>query len=118
MPRPRHKPTTDSKRLVQALAAVGTRFEDIATKLEISHDTLTRYYRRELDLGRIDANAAIANTLYNQAKNGNTVACMFWLKTRAQWRETSHLDITSDDQQIAMPTRIEIVAGKMPEPKK
>jgi len=108
--RKKHTVTNESKQLVRALAAVGIRFEDIATKLDISADTLTRKYRRELDLGRIDANAAIGNTLYQQAKNGNTTAAIFWLKTRANWRETTRLDHTSEDGSMTpQPTRIEII---------
>ncbi len=59
-----------------------------ATKLEISSDTLVKYYKKELDDGRIDANASIGQTLFQQAKNGNTAAAIFWLKTRARWKET------------------------------
>lgn len=96
--------------MVRSLSAVGTRFEDIAAKLGITHDTLAKWYRSELDAGRIDANAAIASTLYNKAKSGDTAAMIFWLKTRAGWREKSDVNITNDDRSLAMPTRIEIVA--------
>ena len=82
-----HKPTPEARKLVRALSAVGIRFEDIAIKLGISADTLTRKYRQDLDDGRIDANAAIGQTLFQQAKTGNTTAMIFWLKTRARWSE-------------------------------
>ena len=52
------------------------------------------YYQEELDEGRIDANSAIAGTLFQQAKNGNTAAAIFWLKTRARWKETSAHEVT------------------------
>ncbi len=92
-----HKVTDENRKLVRALASVGTRHEDIATKLQISSDTLTRKYRKELDDGRIDANAAIAQTLFQQAKSGNTTAMIFWLKTRAGWKETNVSEITGAD---------------------
>lgn len=92
-----HKVTDENRKLVRVLASVGTRHEDIATKLEISSDTLTRKYRKELDNGRIDANAAIAQTLFQQAKSGNTTAMIFWLKTRAGWKETNVSEITGAD---------------------
>jgi hypothetical protein len=88
MGRPPHKPTKDSKEQVKRLSALGCRHEDIATRLKISADTLVKYYQDELDEGRIDANAAIAGTLFSQAKKGNTAAAIFWLKTRARWKET------------------------------
>jgi hypothetical protein len=86
--RPPHKPTKDSKEQVKRLSALGCPHEDIATRLKISADTLVKYYQDELDEGRIDANAVIAGTLFSQAKKGNTAAAIFWLKTRARWKET------------------------------
>lgn len=94
-----HTPTEESRKLVRTLAAVGIRFEDIASKLEIGQDTLVKYYRKELDEGRIDANASIGKTLFEQAKAGNTTAAIFWLKTRAGWKETSVTEMTGADGQ-------------------
>jgi hypothetical protein len=31
----------------------------------------------------------VAGFLFNSAKNGNVTAQIFWLKTRAKWRETA-----------------------------
>ena len=90
-------PTDENKKLVKTLAAVGITFEDIATKLEISSDTLVKYYKKELDDGRIDANASIGQTLFQQAKNGNTAAAIFWLKTRARWKETQAVELSGPD---------------------
>lgn len=92
-----HKPTQDNRDLVKRLSALGTTYEDIAKKLEISSDTLVKYYNKELEDGRIDANAAIAGTLFQQAKNGNTAAAIFWLKTRARWKETQVNEMTGMD---------------------
>ena len=93
----KYKPTDENKKLVKTLAAVGVTFEDIATKLEISSDTLVKYYKKELDDGRIDANASIGQTLFQQAKNGNTAAAIFWLKTRARWKETQAVELSGPD---------------------
>ena len=49
---------------------------------------LRKHYREELDLGETKANAQVAGFLFNAAKNGNVTAQIFWLKTRAKWRET------------------------------
>jgi hypothetical protein len=92
-----HEPTEDNRKLVRNLAAVGTKYEDISLKLEISSDTLVKYYKKELDDGRIDANAAIAQSLFGAAKSGNTSAQMFWLKTRAGWKETNALELSGSD---------------------
>ena len=92
--RPPHKPTEFTQEQVKRLSALGCPHEDIATRLKISADTLVKYYQEELDEGRIDANAAIAGTLFSQAKKGNTAAAIFWLKTRARWKETQVNEVT------------------------
>jgi hypothetical protein len=95
--RPPHKPTQADRDTAKRLSALGCPHEDIAIRLKISADTLTKYYQTELDEGRIDANSAIAGTLFQQAKNGNTQAAIFWLKTRAKWKETDRHEITGAD---------------------
>ena len=69
-----HEPTDENRKLVRGLAAVGVRHEDIAAKVDLSADTLVKYYKRELDDGRVDANAAVAKSLYQQAMSGNTIS--------------------------------------------
>jgi hypothetical protein len=95
--RPPYEPTEQERLQVKTLAAVGIRHEDIAAKLGICADTLTKYYRKELDDGRVDANAVVARSLYEQAKTGNTAAMIFWLKTRAGWKETQVNEHTGAD---------------------
>lgn len=106
--RPPHQPTDQTKLQVKTLAAVGIRYEDIAAKLGISSDTLVKYYKQELDDGRVDANAAVAKSLYDQAKTGNTAAMIFWLKTRAGWKETQVNEHTGADGQ---PLKINVITG-------
>ena len=84
-----HIPSDESRKLVKGLSAVGIRYVDIAQKLEITDDTLRKHYKKELEDGRIDANTTIGSTLFQQAKAGNTTALIFWLKTRAGWKETN-----------------------------
>ena len=70
------------------MAAYGIPETDISRVLSIDPKTLRKHYRDELDMGETKANAQIAGFLFNSAKNGNVTAQIFWLKTRAQWRET------------------------------
>lgn len=86
--RPAHEVTKDNVALVRRLAALGVTYEDIASRLRISSDTLVKYYKETLEDARIDANASVAGTLFTQAKRGNMTAAIFWLKTRAGWKET------------------------------
>jgi hypothetical protein len=39
-------------------------------------------------MGETKANAQVAGFLFNSARSGNVSAQIFWLKTRARWRET------------------------------
>jgi len=107
--RPPHLPTSDTRNKVFMLSSVGTRHEDIATVLSISADTLTKYYKEELDKGRIEANASVAETLFKQAKEGNTTAMIFWLKSRAKWKESTQHEISGNPD--GMPVEVKIVTG-------
>lgn len=93
--RPPHKPTDATRQTVQLHAMVGTRQEVIASILGISPDSLQRHYREELDTSREKANASIGGALYKKAMSGDTASMIFWLKTRARWRET--VDISNED---------------------
>jgi hypothetical protein len=70
------------------MAAYGIPEPDIARVVGIDPKTLRKYYRDELDLGSTKANAQVAGFLFNSARNGNVTAQIFWLKTRARWKET------------------------------
>jgi hypothetical protein len=107
--RPPHLPNADTRNKVYTLSTVGTRHEDIASVLSISHDTLVKYYKEELDKGRIEANASVAETLFKQAKEGNTTAMIFWLKSRARWKESTQHEISGNPD--GTPIEVKIVTG-------
>ncbi len=106
--RPMHLVSATTRSRVTQMSIVGTRYEDIALVLDISHDTLTKYYKKELELGRIEANAAIAGTLYEKAKQGDTSSMIFWLKTRAQWSEKNSTELTGEG---GAPINIKVITG-------
>jgi len=88
MGRRAHKPDPLQRRQVEAMAAYGIPEPDISRVVGVDAKTLRKHYREELDLGTTKANAQVAGFLFNSAKNGNVTAQIFWLKTRARWRET------------------------------
>jgi hypothetical protein len=48
-------------------------------------------YQRELETGSIKANLRVSESLYRQALGDGrqaVTASIFWLKTRARWKET------------------------------
>lgn len=92
---PKHQPTDATRQTVQLHVMVGSRQEVIAEILGISVDTLYRHYKAEMDTAREKANASIGGALYKKAMGGDTTAIIFWLKTRARWKET--VDISNED---------------------
>ena len=77
---------------VRHLAGVGVRQDDIARIIGCAPKTLRKRLRDELDRGVAEANATIAGYLFAAAKAGNIAAIIFWLKTRARWRERTAAD--------------------------
>jgi hypothetical protein len=72
---------------VRYLAGLGVRQEDIAKIIGCAPKTLRKRLRDELDRGVAEANATISGYLFAAAKAGSIAAIIFWLKTRAHWRE-------------------------------
>lgn len=89
--KPSHSPTQEQRQLVQLHACVGTPHAQIGRILNLDPKTLRKYYREELDLGLAKANATIGGALFNKAKGGDTASMIFWLKTRAGWRERTEV---------------------------
>ena len=87
MGRRAHQPDPGLRRQVEAMAAYGIPEDDIARVVTIDPKTLRKHYRDELDMGATKANAQVAGFLFNSARNGNVTAQIFWLKTRASWKE-------------------------------
>jgi hypothetical protein len=87
MGRRAHAPDPSLRRQVEAMAAYGIPETDISRVMRVDPKTLRKHYREELDLGESKANAQVAGFLFSAAKNGNVTAQIFWLKTRARWKE-------------------------------
>jgi len=87
---------------VGALAAVLSQ-EQIADYLGIARNTFIAICERQPEVleqykkGKAKAIDEVAKGLILQAKQGNTSAAMFYLKTQAGWRETQHIDHSSSD---------------------
>jgi hypothetical protein len=82
---------------VRHLAGLGVPQDDIATIVRCAAKTLRKRFRDELDRGAAEANAMISGYLFAAAKAGNTTAQIFWLKTRAGWKEAGSADSTVQD---------------------
>lgn len=92
--KPPHKPTPATRQTVQLHTTVGTDQETLSRVLGITEKTLRKYYREELDISAAKANAVIGGALFNKAKDGDTAAMIFWLKTKAGFRERQAIEHT------------------------
>jgi len=121
-----HQPTDETRAQVYALSSFGVTQDDIGRFLGLSDDTLRKHYAPELERAKVDRNAEVAAFLFRSA-NGSTLkegasysdclkAAMFWLKTRAQWRETSAVEHTSPDGSMSpAPTQIIFTGVEAPD---
>ena len=99
MGRPAHTPTESERRQVEALAGFGIPETDIAGLIGCDPKTLRKHYREELDHGHTKANAKVAENLFRMALGSGreaVTAAIFWLKTRARWKETMVNEVTHD----------------------
>ena len=72
----------------------------IAAIVGISEDTLQKYYQEEIEKGVARANMQVANNLFSIATSkgsGAVAAAIFWMKTRARWRETDRIEVSGPD---------------------
>lgn len=91
-----YDPTEEQRRTVKAMAGFGVPQDDIANYLEIDPKTLRKHFRRELDGGTLEANAKVAQSLFNMATSGkNVAAAIFWMKARGGWREKHEVEVST-----------------------
>lgn len=108
--RPRFEPTEKDRAFVRQMSALGVSQDDIALTVRIDRNTLAKHFRAEIDDGRIEANSAVAASLFTKATakviSGATVrAAEVWLKVRAGWVEAHRpkdlTDETSDKEIVS-----------------
>ena len=77
---------------VEALAGYGLNAAEIARVVGADETELAAEYADELASGQIKANARVAESLFRKATGEGreaVTAAIFWLKTRARWKESS-----------------------------
>ena len=87
--KPKFEATDERRQVVEAMTGGGTTQAELARIFDIDEKTLRKHFREELDGGVTRANAAVAGGLFHNAVvKLNVTAQIFWLKTRAGWKET------------------------------
>jgi len=105
------------------MAGYGVPEADIAGVIGIDPKTLRKHYRSELDHGHVKANAKVAENLFRKATGDGreaVIAAIFWLKTRARWRETNVHEIGGFNSrpieiEVTEPSAREILERKLAE---
>jgi len=86
-----YEPTDDDRLKVRRFKAFGLTDEQVAHGMDISVDTLTRHYPKELEFGLSTIIANVASSLYAKALSAKhpqaVAAAIFILKTRGGWSE-------------------------------
>ncbi|WP_376094351.1 hypothetical protein ACE7GA_00950 [Roseomonas sp. CCTCC AB2023176] len=118
MPQPPYVPTEEQRRVVKTMAAFGIPQPDIARVVGCSDRTLRKVYRHELDTAATEANARVAQCLFQQATTpGNVAASIFWLKARAGWREKQVHEVSGPDGRPLEQPQIKVIIRDIVDPR-
>ena len=101
----KHVPNDLTRQHVDEMTAKGATQPMVAGVLGIEEKCLRRHYRDELDGGTVQADMAVAGNLFRIATSegpGAVTAAIFWLKTRAGWREIDRAVEVAADQPITI----------------
>lgn len=96
---PPHQPTEQTRNLVKLGKTIGYTNEQIARLVQVSENTLKKYYGEELESGSEQINARIAANLAtiasSQTHKQAVTAAIFWTKARMGWSEKTAVDAPS-----------------------
>ncbi|HOK07704.1 MAG TPA: hypothetical protein PLW40_10845 [Syntrophales bacterium] len=90
---------------VEDLAAKGLTQEQICHVIGISQETMCKYKRLNPELveaiqrGKARGTEAIANVIYEKAKNGDFASAAFFLERRCGWTRKETLQHQGDEEQ-------------------
>ena len=92
MARPPHKPNKASREKVARFVILGVTEDRIADHMGLALNTLKRHYGEELKGGKELLNNEVVGHLISRIREGDVTSTIFWLKTRAGWREAHRAD--------------------------
>lgn len=108
-----YKPDEKTQKQVTLMAGIGLTHDQIAKVAGISDETLRKYYKKELESAKSLLNTQVASNLFRIAtstEKGAVAAAIFWMKTRAGWRET--IDISNEDGSLKPePVQVAVMAA-------
>jgi mannose-1-phosphate guanylyltransferase len=95
-----YNPNQKDRDIISMMTASGIPQINIGRCIGIDVKTMKKYYKTEMECSADIANAKVAQSLFQQAINGNTSAAIWWSKSRMGWKETRDQNVnvtTSDD---------------------
>lgn len=103
------KPSSEDLKMVELMCIAGVTHQQISEVMKVDFKTLKKNCSEILAIAKPKANSKIAGALFNNAMKGNVTAQIFWLKTRAGWKE--------EYQPVSLekPTQIVIQVAPKPE---
>lgn len=120
--RPKWIPDKITMERVFNYASVGLTEEQIANNLGISYQTLNERKNEFSDFadvlkrGKAAGINEVANKLFENAMSGNLGAQIFYLKARANWKETNVNELTGPDgNPIAVDNKIKLTINEVDE---
>ena len=120
--RPPHVPTEMSRRIVRKMC-VWANQPQIADMLDIGEGTLRKYYKRELQIGKLEAHDAVYSTFLLNCVGGpnrdwskSSVAAQIWYQKTRMGLKEDPLEITTPDGrpiQIEGDSARELIASRI-----
>lgn len=96
----RYKPNETDRVFVERCVQAGDRINDIASALNLSDDTLRKYYKYEIMTARMDLKASAVRVMVDSLEDGSLDAAKYVLARVAGWSERSNVDVTTGGDKI------------------
>lgn len=115
--RPRFQPTDKDRLFVKEMAMRGATMEDMARVIGVERHTLSRYFKREIEDGRMEPTMSVVAALWRAATaktvSGASVrAAEIWLRRFPEWLEAMRPKDHGDEAGA----REIVVTGGLPDP--
>ena len=97
-----YAPNQKDSDIIAMMTASGIPQVNIGRCIGIDVKTMKKYYKTEMECSADMANATVAQSLFQQAINGNIKAAIWWTKSRMGWKETrdQNVNVTNSDDLV------------------
>jgi len=88
------QPTAKQRASITKMSSLGVPVDDIADAIGVSDDTLRKHCMPDLKRGRLEANMAVAQSLFERATDPEAppASAIWWSKSRMGWKETTTVE--------------------------